>query len=445
MATIQEKLQRVPWERLHHAYGVAHDTPTWLLALLSDRPELRNEALDQLEASLCHQGSLYEASCAAIPFLIDILEAVPDREKPAILSFLAGLAHLRQYAQKGRRIVTFNRGPLESPDAEQEWRSWKAFLASGHEYHNLQWKWLAQLAHRLVGEGMSTYLALLHSSDVDVVEATLDLLTGFQEHSAYLIPAITPLAFEPGVPSVQVAALESLGTLLDQQSPYWEAYQRLVHASDAPSEIRLAAAYTLDWHYSSGFSPVIVDLLVASVLPPHACVGLREVCSVLSQMAMPSGFQGLIDVLPEGSRHWIILDTIRVAEALLDVAFFGGWVDKRYWTILKNMCVPEYEFADYIQLPLWPDEWVHRQGACFGWEYYGVPSLVSGLSIETFGYDEKEAHRLQDLFTQQGPQALSAAQRRALETLLQCEPLWQWKHNLLAIYGLPIERHELET
>jgi hypothetical protein len=44
------------------------------------------------------------------------------------------------------------------------------------------------------------------------------------------------------------------------------------------------------------------------------------------------GVQRLISALEQGAVLWSILDIVRVAEALLDAAFFGCWVANRFWS-----------------------------------------------------------------------------------------------------------------
>ena len=433
MLFLQEKLQQVPWAKLEHAYGSAQDTPTWLLALLSDQAEQRGEALYELWASICHQGSVYEASCAAVPFLIEILAEVPEQRKPAILSLLEGLAHVNWYANKNQRFLGVKRS-LHSTHSEYQWQSWGEFLTTGNVYHDPHWM---QQAHRLVGEGISSYLALLQSSDQDVVKAALDLLAGFQEQNALLIPVIAPMAFKETETSVQIAALHCLGALLEQSSPYWENYQRLAQTPDALPEVVFAVAYTLAWHHPSGVSPAIVERLLAAVLPSQPCDKLRDVCKVFSHLGVPYGFQGLIAALHDGAKYWHILDTIRVVEVLLDVAFFGGWVQYRYWQCRTGNPIGTRKMSSNED---------DNEKACFKWDYsWSYRAGSTRVAIESFGYDKQETQRLQDLFAQEGPHALSDTQRQAIETLLQCEPLWQIEHNLLAIYGLPTAKHELEA
>lgn len=77
-------LDGIDWASLGHAYGPADDTPDALRALADPDPEMREEALDVLFGSICHQGTLYSATPRALPFLIRHAAdpAKPDRLGP---------------------------------------------------------------------------------------------------------------------------------------------------------------------------------------------------------------------------------------------------------------------------------------------------------------------------------------------------------------------------
>ncbi|MDZ7617237.1 MAG: PBS lyase, partial [Patescibacteria group bacterium] len=72
-----EGLDTVDWASLRHAYGEATDVPGLLSALLSPDPKLREEATCELFGNIWHQGTVYPASAAAVPFLYELLTA-PD-------------------------------------------------------------------------------------------------------------------------------------------------------------------------------------------------------------------------------------------------------------------------------------------------------------------------------------------------------------------------------
>ncbi|GAA3010723.1 hypothetical protein [Actinokineospora diospyrosa] len=59
----------VDWAELEHAYGSAEDTPEFIEAL---RGEDWEDAIENLSASILHQGTVYPATLPAVPLLVDI-------------------------------------------------------------------------------------------------------------------------------------------------------------------------------------------------------------------------------------------------------------------------------------------------------------------------------------------------------------------------------------
>ncbi|MEU6793099.1 hypothetical protein ABZ907_15490 [Nonomuraea wenchangensis] len=71
------------WSRLEHAYGAATDLPQ-LFQEIGD-PELAPNAWHELWSSLCHQGTVYPASFAALPVLADVASGrLPGDQRSAI-------------------------------------------------------------------------------------------------------------------------------------------------------------------------------------------------------------------------------------------------------------------------------------------------------------------------------------------------------------------------
>jgi HEAT repeat protein len=85
-------LDAIDWKSLRHAYGEASDVPKLIRALLSDHPGKREGALDALFSTIWHQGTVYSASPAAVPFLVELVDAEAQEDLPAILELLAHLA-----------------------------------------------------------------------------------------------------------------------------------------------------------------------------------------------------------------------------------------------------------------------------------------------------------------------------------------------------------------
>ncbi|HEV2638554.1 MAG TPA: HEAT repeat domain-containing protein [Actinocrinis sp.] len=79
-------LAAVDWAQLTHAYGSASDLPDFLRALMSEDAVARRSAMDELISSINHQGSVYDASAYAVPFLAQAaLHAPGDRAAAVFL------------------------------------------------------------------------------------------------------------------------------------------------------------------------------------------------------------------------------------------------------------------------------------------------------------------------------------------------------------------------
>ena len=72
------------WSELRHAYGPAHDVPDLLRALAAESDPRYSDDIslarenptpwEQVHSKLCHQSSLYSATFAAFPHIVDIAE-----------------------------------------------------------------------------------------------------------------------------------------------------------------------------------------------------------------------------------------------------------------------------------------------------------------------------------------------------------------------------------
>ena len=72
-----EGLDVIDWSSLSHAHGPATDVPQLLRSLLSNDTDVRLEAGAELHERLWHQGTVYSASAAVVPFLFELLNR-PD-------------------------------------------------------------------------------------------------------------------------------------------------------------------------------------------------------------------------------------------------------------------------------------------------------------------------------------------------------------------------------
>ena len=87
-------LDDVDWPSLTHAYGPAIATANELRALVSEKEAERSEALGSLTASIGHQGDVYPATAAAVPFLVEIalMETLPSDSRKSVIVFIDWIA-----------------------------------------------------------------------------------------------------------------------------------------------------------------------------------------------------------------------------------------------------------------------------------------------------------------------------------------------------------------
>ncbi len=87
-----EKLDTIPWNKLQHAYGSAADIPNNIRALSSDNFEVRQQGLQALYGNIFHQGTRYEATPYAIPFLFELIQNKNTKDKHRLIYYLINLA-----------------------------------------------------------------------------------------------------------------------------------------------------------------------------------------------------------------------------------------------------------------------------------------------------------------------------------------------------------------
>jgi hypothetical protein len=85
-------LEEIDWARLCHAYGPAGDVPGLLRALVSESPAERKHALHELYGNIFHQGSRYEATAHAVPFLVRLALDPQTPQRDEIVHLLVALA-----------------------------------------------------------------------------------------------------------------------------------------------------------------------------------------------------------------------------------------------------------------------------------------------------------------------------------------------------------------
>ena len=169
-----EGLDKIDWSQLTHAYGTAGDVPVLLRQLASPNAEERESALSDLHANIWHQWTIYEATAAAVPFLIELLTVPSPADKHEILVYLSNLANGTSYCDVHQRLTSFK--------DEASTDEWKKQLAK-----ELEW---VQQTRTAVKSGQELYLQLLASGNTKEREAAGFLLATMDKRNPEIAPAI---------------------------------------------------------------------------------------------------------------------------------------------------------------------------------------------------------------------------------------------------------------
>ncbi|OPC76830.1 hypothetical protein B4N89_46005 [Embleya scabrispora] len=84
-----EELDTIDWQSLYHAYGDGTDVPDRIRALYGDDADRADTALSELFNHVLHQGTVYPATVAAVPFLAHAAVQAPHG-RASVLALLAG-------------------------------------------------------------------------------------------------------------------------------------------------------------------------------------------------------------------------------------------------------------------------------------------------------------------------------------------------------------------
>src|SRR5262245_6147123 len=88
-----EGLSAIDWSKLHHAYGTAEDVPHQLRALISSDTAERDDAVEALFSNISHQGTVYEATAHAVPFLWEVLAGNAVCDRSGVVNLVGAIAN----------------------------------------------------------------------------------------------------------------------------------------------------------------------------------------------------------------------------------------------------------------------------------------------------------------------------------------------------------------
>jgi HEAT repeat protein len=305
---VLKTLDAIDWKSLKHAYGEASDVPKLLRALASDHAGKREGALDALFSTIWHQGTVYSASAAAVPFLIELSMSDAQGDLPAILDLLAHLATGSSYLDAHQHL-----SHLEEERAAPEF----ADRLAGELVH-------VRAAKEAVARGASVYARRLRHEDPAVRVAAAYLL-GLCPSDASR-DALKKCARDDGEPAVRAVAAFALGCIADDAlAP--EVREMLEDETEHPA-VRLYAGFGLA-RGAATLTDEALDALAELVDDAELFAQLDELHDNAARMSYGPLADCLLG-LPPSSRARLVpalgraLETIRGRDALgLATALLG--------------------------------------------------------------------------------------------------------------------------
>ena len=198
-----EGLDTIDWASLRHAHGPAADVPELLRSLLSQDPDVRLQACADLHERIWHQGTVYPASAAAIPFLFELLTCPGVHDPGWAASLLGCIATGEGWLQYGLRV-----------DGEQSLRRRLARQGRSLEEALEEERAVMKAIHRDVAAGLGHLLPYLSDRE-GLGSLVAETLGNFPEHGSWLVPAIDAALASESDEHVRKVLAESKARLTD--------------------------------------------------------------------------------------------------------------------------------------------------------------------------------------------------------------------------------------
>jgi hypothetical protein len=202
-SSMLEQLEKVDWASLTHAYGEATDVPPLLRSLLSADAKERERSIYDLFGNIWHQGTVYPATAAAVPFLYELLIAPGVPGKTDIVQLLAciadGVGYLEVHAvgDPGKptwRKILGEKGKTLEAELERE----RAEIAS---------------VRRAASTGLPHLTQYLRDSEPEIRRLVAVALGNYPEHASVSLPALEAAYSSESDEEVRAALQESKARL----------------------------------------------------------------------------------------------------------------------------------------------------------------------------------------------------------------------------------------
>jgi hypothetical protein len=348
-------LDDIDWAGLEHAYGSAHDVPTLIRGLLAESREVRDDVMQCLYSNIFHQGTRYEATAYAVPFLarlavhpdtpwrseiVDLLGSITvgfdEVHLPRGIDIATQRAELAliRIADPTRRELAIDAWIEAAPDASERRRrgSRRLFHEAADELSVSAMEDTVH-AYDAVLAQIPDLRTLLNADDPETRAATAYLLSWFPEQAHASLDALASLSAAEKVPAVAATAIVAIG-LLSGRDLVPMLREHLAGPEPLP---RWAAAIALA-RLGAADTAVIGVLAATSAQPPEpdsdGSPGIRfldgdlggyasQTLAAMQDALPPEAFDAVLDGLARSTET----GAFAIASAALRLAFPEGPVD----------------------------------------------------------------------------------------------------------------------
>lgn len=362
-----EGLEKIPWYRLSHAYDDATNVPEAIRNLANNDEEKYEQSMEVLWNHLYHQGTIFEATAYAVPFLIELLQEPSCQKKADILHYLAHLGTGNSYLEVHQHMIM-----------NEEYKASDQFQETLAQEQN----WVNNTYNAVIA-GVPVYLQLLTDNDAIL-----------QNHAAYTLGAcsqkadkILPSLHERLVVDTDVQARASmifclallgsdkeklfLQELLENESssmirvviarclchtmgediPYMAVkilVENLIYPEKAATLYAESPWVDYSYHYASS-SEQTIDALHAEVPEAHQIL-ITDITGALSLVGAKNA-ELAIPLLLDGIQQVHGLGVLGIVESLLCLAFDKPFIqDPTSYLYLSNQPVAEIPFESLTQV-----------------------------------------------------------------------------------------------
>jgi hypothetical protein len=361
-----EHLSSINWSDLSHAYGPADDVPQLLRDLASPTEEMHGRALGTLYTTIYHQGTVYQASAYAVPFLIDLLQQEQVPERDGILGLLAVMAKGDAYHRQ--HLHLYDEARTQDPAFQQE-------MAEG-----ISW---VERTYAAINTGVPLYLRLLEHQDIKIRLGATHLLGNLSHEATQFVSTLCDHFDQEQDQRMLATILLSIGTLMS-------------HQDEKSLQSQLLLTYALD-PVDSDMGLVRVAAAMALIRTRQTDIPIRALDVLLDTIAHPEELTVVYEELPWAESR-LVFDAIRYLYAL--PLSTHEYVLPRLIPLLASLEITEKPAGPV------PVEYV-------------VADLAPAIVDLAFG-ERRETKRVRV----RGE--LTDLQRAALTAIVQSDPAWKW-------------------